>query len=148
MQIREILDHKTPHAVYNVSVNETVHSAARQMTEKKVGALAVLNKNSLVGVVSERDVLTKVVSPSLDPHRVTVGEVMSTDLVVAEPDETFEQCEIRMKRAGCRHILIVESQRLIGMISLRDILSFSIIEKVEPVLVPDELIWTLPSESG
>ena len=60
MRVREILDQKTPHAVYSVSWNETVASAAVQMTEKSVGALAVLNRSRLVGIISERDIMTKV----------------------------------------------------------------------------------------
>lgn len=145
MRVREILNQKTPHSVYCVSSNETVVSAAMQMTEKNVGALAVLNRSKLVGIISERDIMTKVVSKSLDPHLVTVGEAMSTDLVVAEPDELFEQCEMLMKKARCRHVLIVEEDRLVGIISLRDILiSETRIEDKKIEISPD-FVWTLPT---
>lgn len=145
MRVREILNQKTPHAVYSVSLNETVASAAVQMADRNVGALAVLNRSQLVGIISERDVLTKVVSKNLDPHLVTVGEAMSMDLVVAEPDDSFEQCETLMKNARCRHVLIVDSDRLIGIISLRDILSYEVRTESKPIEISPDFVWTLPT---
>lgn len=145
MLVREILEQRVSHTVSTISHMDSVFSAAKLMTNRNIGALAVLNHNRLVGVVSERDILNKVVSKDVDPHRVTVGEIMSTNLIVAGPDDTFEECEEKMRRAHCRHIFIVDSNKLVSMISLRDILDLSSVERHGPVIIEDEAVWSFQS---
>lgn len=145
MQVKELLDQKMGHhAVCSILRDEPVYDAAKRMTDRDVGILAVMHQNKLVGVISERDILNKVVSKNVDPHGITVGEIMSTNLVIAKPDESFEDCERRMKAAHCRHVLIVDSQKkLVGLISLRDVLDASNLERHQEVLVDDGVIWTV-----
>jgi CBS domain-containing protein len=146
MQVREVLKQKIAQSVWSIAQDETVYAASKIMAQKKIGVLAVLSQSRLIGIVSERDILIKVVSEDLDPHRVTVGEIMTRDLITATADESFESCEEKMKRAHCRHILIVDSQSLIGILSLRDILDSSTLEKYQPVTVDEATIWMLPTK--
>jgi len=146
MQVQELLEHKNP--VCSISLAESVYAAARMMTEEDVGLLAVLGREQrLVGVISERDIVTKVVNRQLDPNRIAVGEVMSTNLVVASPVESLENCEERMRRAHCRHVVIIDRQKLIAVISLRDILDSSFIAKEGEVLVDEKMIWNGPKSA-
>jgi CBS domain-containing protein len=100
----------------------TVLEATRKMTAAKVGALAVIEKDRLVGIFSERDLMTRVVAQSLDPAVVKVSSVMTQDLVVADADESTDACLNRMKQLHVRHLPVVSDNKLVGMLSVRNLL--------------------------
>ena len=85
--------------IFHVRSDHSVRDAARYMTDRRVGAVAVLDGTRLVGILSERDVMGRVVARQLDPDRTRVGEVMTKDLVVAQSDESHEEGLRRMKQA-------------------------------------------------
>jgi CBS domain-containing protein len=124
----------------------TVHEAARFMSEKKVGAVPVLSGDRLVGVFSERDLMTRVVVPGLDPRATSVRDVMTRDLVVAAPDDTPEACEVKMAARGCRHLPVVESGRLLGFLSLRDLLRCDLEEKTEELAMMNHYVQYIPPD--
>ena len=100
----------------------SVRNAAQRMTEKNIGAAAVVESGKLAGVFSERDIMARVVAKGLDPDGTTVGVVMSKDLVVAEPnDELFDALQ-KMYSIRARHLPVVDNGKLVGMVSLRDLL--------------------------
>jgi CBS domain-containing protein len=101
------------------------------MAEKNVGAIAVLDGSRLVGIFSERDVITRVVAKSLDPRTTPVDQVMTKNLIVAEAEENEESCLRKMKAANCRHLPVVSGGNVIGMISLRDLLQVELSERDE-----------------
>jgi CBS domain-containing protein len=119
--------------VYHLRCDQTVREAARYLTERRVGAVAVLEGDRLAGIVSERDIMSRVVAPGLDPDRVTVREIMSCDLVVAAATESHEDGLRKMKQAGCRHLPVVQGDRLVGMCSQRDLLQIDLSEKDEEI---------------
>jgi CBS domain-containing protein len=119
--------------VYHVRCDQTVREAARYLTERRVGAVAVLEGDRLAGIVSERDIMSRVVAPGLDPDRVTVREIMSHDLVVAAANDSHEDGLRKMKQAGCRHLPVVQGDRLVGMCSQRDLLQIDLSEKDEEI---------------
>lgn len=101
---------------------ERVRDVARRMTDKNVGAVAVLDAGTLVGIFSERDVMARVVAAGLNPDETTVARVMTKDLVVGRPDDDIDAALEKMHAVGCRHLPIVERGSLVGMISIRDLL--------------------------
>ncbi len=107
---------------------QSVTEVARLMGQHNVGAVPVLRDGELVGVFSERDIMKRVVAVGLDPQRTRVGEVMSTDVRAVSPRETLEDCMVLMKMHGIRHLPIVEGNRLVGVVSLRDILLHEVSE--------------------
>jgi len=115
--------------VYAVEKGSTVRTAAEFMTKQNIGATPVMDGDRLVGVFSERDVINRVVAKGLDPETTTVEQVMTTDLVVATIDETYESCLKKMRRGVIRHLPVVEGDKLVGFISLRDLLQVDISEK-------------------
>lgn len=145
--VRDALEQRPSSELYSISPDQTVFSAAQYMTAKNIGAVVVVENDELLGVISERDIMGRVVSHELDPHKVSVRAVMSTNLVVASPDESCAECGERMREAGCRHLPIVDEGKLIGMISLRDILRTDLQEKVEQVELLDHYVWHYPSKS-
>lgn len=108
-------------AIYPLRQNLTVREAAQHMASKKIGAVPVVEGARLVGVFSERDLVTRVVAPGLDPSQVTIGQVMTRKVVIAEPEETYEAALERMVQSHIRHLPVVSSGRLVGFISFRDL---------------------------
>lgn len=119
--------------VYFVRQEQTVREAARYMTERRVGAVAVLDGTRLAGILSERDVMGRVVAKGLDPDAIRVADVMTKELVVARVDESHDDGLRKMKQAGCRHLPVVEADRFVGLASLRDLMQVDLSEKDEEI---------------
>jgi CBS domain-containing protein len=130
--------------IFHVSSDQSVRDAARYMTDRRVGAVSVLDGTRLVGILSERDVMGRVVARQLDPDRTQVAEVMTKDLVVAQGDESHEEGLRRMKQAGCRHLPVVDGDRLVGMVSQRDLLQIDLSEKDEEIRWLNAYIHFIP----
>ncbi|HXG37776.1 MAG TPA: CBS domain-containing protein [Bacteroidota bacterium] len=130
--------------LFSVTKDKTVAEVARFMAEKNVGAIPVTEENRLVGIFSERDVITRVVSKGLDPSRVKVGDVMTTKIVVATVDESYESCLKKMQQAHCRHLPVVSGERLVGIVSLRDLLMLDLNEKERNLEYLQSYIYTVP----
>lgn len=121
----------TGRPLFTISGNLTVVEAAQYMTEKKVGALPVVDGIRLVGLFSERDVITRIVAKGADPAKTHVRDVMTKDLVVAGAEESVEDCMRKMGQAHCRHLPVVSGESLVGFVSLRDLLQRDLSEKEE-----------------
>jgi CBS domain-containing protein len=112
-----VKDRKT----YSVTVEQTVLEAARLMTEHNIGALAVLRDGELAGILSERDIVKRVVALGRSPGTTKVSEVMTAKPRVVAPDESVEECLYIMREFGFRHLPICEGRQLKGLVSIRDI---------------------------
>ena len=112
---------------------ETVLAVSEKMTAAKVGALVILDGRRLVGIFSERDLMTRVVVPGSDPGSVQVGDVMTHDVVTARPDDRRSECIDMMRGAGCRHLPIIEDDEVVAMLSMRDLLRDEIQEQGEEI---------------
>ena len=129
---------------YHVDSALSVRDASRYMTDRRVGAVAVLEGDRLAGVVSERDIMGRVVAVGRDIDQTRVGDVMTRDLVVAATTDTYEDGLRMMKQAGCRHLPVVEGDRLVGMVSQRDLLQIDLSEKDEEIRWLNAYIHFIP----
>jgi CBS domain-containing protein len=102
--------------------HESALDAARRMCEAQVGALVVLDGDVLVGIFSERDLMTRVVVARRDPSETPVSSVMTREVVTAELEDRVDESEEKMRRTGCRHLPVLARGRVVGMISMRDLL--------------------------
>jgi CBS domain-containing protein len=118
-KIGEIID---GHTLFHLPSTASVREAARTMSERNIGAIAVLDSGKLVGVFSERDVLSRVVADGRDPDSTLVASVMSKDIAVASPSDDVIAGLQKMHAHNCRHLPIVEDGKLLGMVSIRDLL--------------------------
>jgi len=109
-------------AVYSINKGQTVLEAARFMKEHSFGALPVLNEGHLVGIVSERDIMNRVVASGRTPGVTTVEEIMTSNPRSVSLDETVDECLFIMREFGFRHLPIMDGKELKGLVSLRDIL--------------------------
>ena len=142
MSIKEFLSNRS---VFTVDLNVSVQSAAEYMAQKNIGAVSVMDGSRLVGIFSERDVINRVVARSLNPVTTSVASVMTSNLVVASADETYESCLRKMKQANCRHLPIVEGDKLVGFISLRDLLQVDITEKDDTIEFLNHYMFHVPA---
>jgi CBS domain-containing protein len=108
--------------LYSVESNRSVLEAARYMMEHNVGALPVLRNGDLAGILSERDIMNRVVAVGRTPGTTAVSEVMTANPRAVDADETIEECLFIMREFGFRHLPIVEGKELKGLVSLRDVL--------------------------
>lgn len=134
--------------IYSVQSDQTVLEAVRYMVEKSIGAVAVMEGERMVGIFSERDLMKRVVLKQLDTSVLLLTHVMTKNLVIAKPDESYKSALDKMQSHNIRHLAIVDGEQLVGMISFRDLLSKDIKEKsAEIELMNAYLYYTPPSES-
>jgi CBS domain-containing protein len=124
--IRDLLINRT---IHYIQPEQTVLEAARYMVECKVGAVPVLDDISLVGIFSERDIMSKVVANQMDPVTTRISEVMSTGIRSLDPSSSCEDAMVMMQTHGIRHLPVCEGSTLIGFLSLRDLLRQTLEEK-------------------
>lgn len=127
-----------------IAKSATVLEAAQKMAQKRIGAVPVLDGDRIVGIFSERDIMTRVVAKNLNPANTTVEQVMTKDLVLGAPEESIELVEQKMKQFNIRHLPIVSGNKLVGIISLRDLLSAELDEKVEEIRMMTAYIHYIP----
>lgn len=109
--------------------DQPVLEVARRMSEWNIGAVSVLDGERLVGIFSERDLMMRVVSQGLPPAETPVEDVMTRNPVVVDAHSTVEQCLRVMNQAKCRHLPVVTEGKLVGMISMRDLLLYNLNQK-------------------
>lgn len=112
--------------LYNIDANRTVLEAARYMMEHSVGALPVMRDGSLVGILSERDVMNRVVAVGRTPGTTAVSEVMTANPRTVDAGESIEECLFIMREFGFRHLPIVDGNDVKGLVSLRDVLMYQV----------------------
>jgi len=119
-RIRDILRRKGKD-VYSVGPLATVIDAVNTMNDHQVGSVLVCEGGDPVGVFSERDVLVRVVAAHRDPRQTLVRDVMTTRLYTASPDDTLLEVMRLMTDRRCRHVPVMEGERLIGLVSIGDL---------------------------
>jgi CBS domain-containing protein len=142
--IRQLLkDRET----YTVEGSQSVLDVARFMVERNIGAVPVLEHGKLVGIFSERDIMKRVLVEGKDPRKEKVADVMTPNPLVVTADESFEKCMLLMKQHGFRHLPIVEEHKLIGLLSLRDLLLHEVNEKDGEMRMMRAYMHSVPGES-
>jgi CBS domain-containing protein len=114
--------------LYSVEATRTVLEAARYMMEHNIGALPVLRNGDLAGILSERDIMNRVVAVGRTPGTTAVSEVMTANPRAVDADESIEECLFIMREFGFRHLPIVEGKQVKGLVSLRDVLMHQVAE--------------------
>jgi len=131
-KIAEILEEKG-HDVWAVSIDSVVYDAIAMMAEKRVGALAVISGDKLVGMVSERDYARKVILAGLSSKDVRVKDIMSTDVISVSQNHTVKECMALMTEERIRHLPVLDEEELIGMVSVGDLVYATIEEQTATI---------------
>ena len=106
--------------VISILATQSVLDAAKLMAAKNVGAALVMNGQRLDGIVTERDIIKKIVALGRNPETVAVSEIMTGNPVVMAADKPFVRALVAMSEGKFRHIPVVEGFKVIGVVSIRD----------------------------
>jgi len=126
--IKQLLESK-PGGLCTIGPDANVIDALRLMAERNIGALLVVKNDKLVGIVSERDYARKVVLQGKSSHATPVREIMTERAVCVRPDNTVEECMALMTDKHIRHLPVIEDEKLIGVLSIGDLVKETISEQ-------------------
>ncbi|NIF55995.1 CBS domain-containing protein [Burkholderia sp. Ax-1724] len=115
--------------VYTIGADDSVYEAVRLMAEKGIGALVVTDGDSIAGIVTERDYARKVVLMDRSSKETPVRDIMSKAVRFVRPNQTTEECMALMTERRMRHLPVIENERLIGMVSIGDLVKNIIAEQ-------------------
>jgi CBS domain-containing protein len=138
MLIRDVIRDREP---YSMKATASVMEAAEFMAQRRIGAVCVMDdEGRLIGVFSERDLLNRVVVPRHDASTMKLGEVTSPLRAVIRCDETPQQALERMEQIGSRHLPVVDGEKWVGMLSMRDLLRVELSDKGDELKLLHEYI--------
>jgi CBS domain-containing protein len=120
MRIKKLLD-SIGHDVNTVSPGATVYDALALMAEKEIGALVVLEKKKMVGILSERDYARKIILKGKSSKETLVRDIMTSDVIHVSPDQKVAKCLSLMTKKCIRHMPVLEKDRLVGLLTLEEI---------------------------
>ena len=117
--------------VWSVQPTDMVFDAIKVMAAKGIGALLVMEGDELAGIFSERDYARKIVLEGRSSRDTTVADIMTRDVVHTTPDKSIEECMSMMTEQHFRHLPIVDDGKVVGVISLGDLVKVIIVEQKE-----------------
>ena len=130
--LKQLLDAKGSQ-VYSIGPDAKVIEALQIMAQKDIGALVVLEGERLAGILSERDYARKVILRGKYSQDVPVREIMTAELVTVDPSHTIEQCMALVTQRRVRHLPVVEDGKLIGVVSIGDLVKEVIAEQEQTI---------------
>jgi CBS domain-containing protein len=119
--------------VYSVAPQDSVLRAIEVMATRHVGALLVMKEGSLIGIISERDYARKVILKNRSSHDTPVGDIMTSPAVSVTPEDTVHRCMQIMTEGRFRHLPVVKGGRVVGMLSIGDLVKAVIQEQTEHI---------------
>ena len=108
--------------VFGISPDATINEALESMARHNSGALLVMNGNTVVGILSERDCVRKVDLKGRSMKDTRVGDIMTSNVIAVQCDQTVEECENLMMEKSIRHLPVYDGEKLVGFLSVRDVL--------------------------
>ncbi len=120
MKVKELLGIKGLEC-FSITSDQTLLDAAKQMAECNIGALLVIDRGSLVGIVTERDIVKNAANDRQQCKEVRIKEAMTTNLLVVKPGDDLDYVMAVMIQNNIRHLPVIEESGLTGMLSMRDV---------------------------
>jgi len=119
--------------VYSIMPDARVFDALKLMADKSVGALIVMEGGRLAGIISERDYARKVILHGKSSHDLQVRDIMTSKVISVHPGQTVEECMALMTEKRIRHLPVTEGERLIGVLSIGDLVKEVIAEQRQTI---------------
>jgi CBS domain-containing protein len=110
--------------VYSISPQATVYEALEKLAEKNVGALVVMDGDDLVGLLSERDYVRKVILKGYSSRELKVDDIMTSPAITVTPSTTVDECMHYMTNKRCRHLPVVKDGKVVGLVSIGDLVNW------------------------
>ena len=130
--VAQLLGHK-PSRIHSVAPSAPVLEAIRLMDEHNIGALLVMQGEKLAGIVSERDYARKVILKGRSSGDTPVSQIMTADVISVGPDSTTQQCMQLMTDKRVRHLPVVDAGRVVGMLSIGDLVRSVLAEQAQTI---------------
>lgn len=127
--VAQVLKSKSEQVVFTIAASDSVYNAIRLMADKQIGALLVTDGQGIVGIVTERDYARKVVLMDRSSKTTTVREIMSPHVRFVRPDQTTYDCMALMTERRMRHLPVLDNGKLVGMVSIGDLVKEIIAEQ-------------------
>ena len=127
--VEHILKSKPDQALYTIEPAASVFEAASLMALKNVGALLVLDAECVAGIVTERDIARKMVLADRSPKQTPVRDIMHSPVQYVRPQQTNEECMALMTQKRLRHLLVIDDGKLLGLVSIGDLVKDIISEQ-------------------
>jgi CBS domain-containing protein len=137
--LQDILDHKGG-KIHTIAPEATVLDAVDEMCREHIGALLVMRGDALLGIFSERDLMTRVVLAPLDPACTYVGEVMTSDLFCIGVDTSPTEAMDLMTNHRVRHLPVLVGRRVVGIVSIGDLVRWTIADREQTVQQLNEYV--------
>ena len=132
ISVRQLLDRKG-RQIFSIAPGDAVLAAIRLMAERHVGALLVMEGDTLAGIVSERDYARKVILMGRSSADTPVRDIMSTPVVTVQPETPVEKCMQIVTERRVRHLPVIERGRVVGMVSIGDLVKAVIAEQQQQI---------------
>ena len=125
----EILKSKAKQAVHTIAPDDSVLDAVKLMADKDIGALLVMDADRIAGIITERDYARKIVLMSRSSKETPVREIMTSAVMYVRPGQTSEECMVLMTENRLRHLPVIDGDKLLGLISIGDLVKSIISEQ-------------------
>ena len=127
--VAQILRSKPDQTVYTITPTASVFDAVKLMAEKSIGALVVMAEEQVVGIITERDYARKIVLMARSSKDTLVRDIMTSAVMYVRPDQASEECMVLMTENRLRHLPVMEGGKLIGLVSIGDLVKDIISEQ-------------------
>src|SRR5258708_725919 len=138
--VAQVLKTKPENTVYTIAAEDSVYNAIKLMAEKQIGALVVTDGDAIAGIITERDYARKVVLMERSSKATPVRDIMSRSVRFVRPDQTTEECMAIMTDRRMRHLPVIDHERLIGMVSIGDLVKNIIPKHHFPIQMLEQYI--------
>lgn len=139
--VLKVGDAMTKSPIY-ISADATIHDCVQKMRNNEVGNLIILDGKKLRGIITERDIIYKVIAEKSDPSKIKAKDIMSDDVATISPEEDIQKAIKRMRDISVRRLPVVENDKLVGVLSVKDVL------RVEPqlfdIISEKFVVWDMP----
>jgi CBS domain-containing protein len=121
-----LLQRKPSQSVWSITPHTSIADAVKLLAEKNIGALLVIEEQQVVGIISERDIARALFLSGRASPETPVGEIMTRKVLYVRPEQTIDECMALMTDKRLRHLPVLEHDQLIGIISIGDVVKYSI----------------------